>query len=270
MTRRQAARVRSATGAVIEALEERRVLSVSIALGEDGVLRITGNDERDGVNVGTGPDWEPGTLLVSVNGVVQYLPAAGVKAIQIDLGGGNDGFDFNNLGDRGIELPIVIDGGAGDDELYGQRDRNGHDQLIDPSAWLVTLRGGAGNDLLYAGSGSEHEEGGPGDDVLIRQDNRNVIDGGDGYDTFYEDIALIYRESPPVEAPDDTPVPDTTSNEEEPFRDARGNPTSQEADVAPVTVVSKVQASSPVWSSIFGGAPVHGSVLREREVDLLA
>ena len=69
----------------------------------------------------------------------------------------------------------VLDGGAGDDKIYGH---GGRDRLI----------GGAGNDQLYGGSGSDWLDGGPGNDILHAGPRDggsiDVLIGGPGYDTF--------------------------------------------------------------------------------------
>ena len=69
----------------------------------------------------------------------------------------------------------VLDGGAGDDKIYGY---GGRDRLI----------GGAGNDQLYGGAGSDWLDGGPGNDILHAGPRDggsiDVLIGGPGYDTF--------------------------------------------------------------------------------------
>jgi len=66
----------------------------------------------------------------------------------------------------------TLNGGAGDDILYGQ---GGNDTLIGGDGNDI-LYGGAGDDTLFGDAGDDHLYGGPGDDTLI---------GGAGDDVFY-------------------------------------------------------------------------------------
>ena len=67
----------------------------------------------------------------------------------------------------------VLDGGAGDDRLYGGPD-GGDD----------TLMGGEGNDKLYGGKGNDTLNGGPGRDTLNGGPGDDTLAGGPGHDTF--------------------------------------------------------------------------------------
>jgi Ca2+-binding RTX toxin-like protein len=65
----------------------------------------------------------------------------------------------------------IIDGGNGNDELYGL---GGVDQLM----------GGAGDDALFGGLGDDDVQGDGGDDRLIDYDDVNTLSGGDGSDSI--------------------------------------------------------------------------------------
>ena len=67
-----------------------------------------------------------------------------------------------------------INGGGGDDDLYGGP--GGGDDL---------LTGGPGNDRLYGGVGNDTLEGGPGDDRLRGGPDNDSLAGGEGDDTFF-------------------------------------------------------------------------------------
>ena len=67
-----------------------------------------------------------------------------------------------------------LDGGGGDDRLYGGPD--GGDDV---------LAGGEGDDRLYGGKGNDTLEGGPGDDQLMGGPDDDRLDGGEGGDAFF-------------------------------------------------------------------------------------
>jgi len=131
------------------------VLSFTGSPGESNFLHI--DVESDCESLGTSPCldlWDtPGNSVAPPAGCVQqqFLSDSGIlcpipSSLAIDTGDRNDiVMDWNG--------PSRIDGGQGDDALFGH---GGDDQL----------RGGAGGDQLI---------GGPGDDLL---------DGGDGNDLF--------------------------------------------------------------------------------------
>ncbi|MFG6094987.1 family 16 glycosylhydrolase [Leptothoe sp. ISB3NOV94-8A] len=78
---------------------------------------------------------------------------------------GEDGNDILNGGER----KNILDGGIGDDQLFGYR---GHD----------TLYGGLGNDHLDGGWGHDQLDGGAGNDSLFGDRNRDSLNGGAGND----------------------------------------------------------------------------------------
>jgi Ca2+-binding RTX toxin-like protein len=83
---------------------------------------------------------------------------------------GQDGDDYlySNVADG---VTITMDGGAGDDEAYGNGDN--------PDIML----GGAGRDDLRAGRGNDTVDGGAGDDYrVVGGPGNDVVNGGDGDD----------------------------------------------------------------------------------------
>ena len=75
----------------------------------------------------------------------------------------------------GFTVPVVIDGGAGNDDIDGS---NGDDTLI----------GGPGDDRIDGDGGDDLMIGGQGDDVITGGAGDDVIKGGGGADTLFGGI----------------------------------------------------------------------------------
>jgi Ca2+-binding RTX toxin-like protein len=91
----------------------------------------------------------------------------------------------------------VLDGGNGNDELYGGASndrldgRNG-DDLLDGGAGDDQLLGAGGNDTMIGGPGTDEFLGATGNDTMYANDGEAdyVINGGADVDTAYYDLAL--------------------------------------------------------------------------------
>ncbi len=93
------------------------------------------------------------------------------------------GFEVNaGVGDdivavsRAVEIPVTMRGGAGRDILVGG---SGPDKLSGGEG-NDRLVGRGGDDLIYGGPGDDAIVGGPGDDVLRGGAGQDSIDGGPG------------------------------------------------------------------------------------------
>jgi Ca2+-binding RTX toxin-like protein len=168
-----------------EALETRRLFSVPansaplVMLDDanhpvatvqliDGVLNVVTGDGVDDVMLGTAGG-HPDQLFVHVNGVRQYFSRAGITAVSVDLGAGDDGFGVDNF-DEFLNLPTTVNGGAGDDSIGGENEFNYlGERIADPGDAPfapVHLIGGEGNDTLVGGIGDTVAEGGAGNDLM--------------------------------------------------------------------------------------------------------
>jgi Ca2+-binding RTX toxin-like protein len=109
---------------------------------------------------------------------------------------GNAGFDFADYRDRASGQPIVAsldnagpDGGDGendvlDPDLEGLLGGAGADKLSAAAVPGADLRGGSGNDTLFAPNGGGTLHGEVGNDAMTGSDAADAIDGGLGDDTI--------------------------------------------------------------------------------------
>jgi hypothetical protein len=147
----------SSTKVVAETLEPRRLLAAA-------PWEVSGTEGADAIGVFQGG----GLLVVRRNGATIARPAADVSAVVVKGGGGADTI----RADPRVRIPVVIHGGAGDDNL----------------------RGGAGDDRIYGGGGADALDGGAGDDVLVTiggGTDRDTLAGGRGRDNLWTDPAAV-------------------------------------------------------------------------------
>jgi uncharacterized delta-60 repeat protein len=164
-------------------------------LSEDGRLYQLSQPDNDGVariDLANGPDGngnnviklrtivaEDGTtnVAVDVDGVVLYYDASTTTRIEINARGGND---LVCAGD-GVTVPLLIDGGDGNDVIVGGRS---HDLLF----------GGAGRDLINGEHGADVLLGGADEDLLYGDEENDILIGGTGRDALLggpgEDILI--------------------------------------------------------------------------------
>ena len=154
--------------------------------GGDDLLAIGYGDDADG---GSGFD----SLQLSFGGMgagVNFSAAQVVGTGPFNLGGGViqniervtrvRGSEFGDTLSLGLPIAGTIDGGGGDDTLYGSNS-------------IDTLLGGAGEDVIYGldgvdriegGVGNDTLNGGQGDDMLLGDAGADWLDGGDDNDTL--------------------------------------------------------------------------------------
>ena len=152
-----------ATRPVLEPLESRTLLSVSVG---NGTLNIVGTDAADSIRVRVAKDHS--LLQVKINGQVNLVHKADVTAINIDAGAGDDIVMISESGGP-LQIPATILGGNGNDVIQG----GGGNDLI---------QGGDGNDSLFGASGDDVVQADAGNDTIVASTGKDSIDGGDGYD----------------------------------------------------------------------------------------
>jgi Ca2+-binding RTX toxin-like protein len=136
----------------------------------------------------TGDDWilltpvcYSSKVAVFMNGrfLGKFRPSAGATVF------GQAGNDV--IVAAALRLPTLLDGGAGNDWLWGGRD---NDLLFggEGDDWLF---GGSGNDVLVGGAGNDHLAGGCGRDLLIGGSGRDALWGGPDADLLIGDATLF-------------------------------------------------------------------------------
>ncbi|MFO0796475.1 MAG: Ig-like domain-containing protein [Gemmataceae bacterium] len=178
-------------------------MAVAAAEVQGGVLVLGGTGGDDSVSVAPGA--APGSLAVTVNGVVTTYPApaGGFARVAVFAQDGNDAVTVAGA----LALPAWLDGGGGSDTLAGG---GGADTLVGGTGddWLRavagddvllggdgndTLRAGAGNDRVFGdagndsivgGSGTDSLFGGAGDDTIVGGSGSDTLDGGAGNDSL--------------------------------------------------------------------------------------
>jgi uncharacterized protein (TIGR03118 family) len=122
----------------------------------NGTLTITGSRDNDRVEVELGGGHGGTQVVVKAGGqTIGTFPLASVGTIQFSGLAGDDRVEVS----RKITATAILDGGAGNDELTG----------------------GGGSNILLGGSGDDRLTGGPGRDILIGGDGKDRLraDGGD-------------------------------------------------------------------------------------------
>jgi hypothetical protein len=149
------------TGEKMQALES-RLLMAATPLGVKAVstpvgseLIVTGTHLNDAITI----TQETNGLLISSSSGWSTLWTKKIVELQVNGGDGNDKITVNS----NVKVSVALYGGAGND----------------------TLTGGSGSDTLYGGSGADSLSGGAGNDVLVGLGSGSSLTGGVGLDSFW-------------------------------------------------------------------------------------
>lgn len=140
---------------------------------------LAGGEEANAIRIWLSPDGRQYTIdsvvPLEVGGDVCTHPeesptrlvceAPSIAGFEVNAGGGDDQVHVAGP----VTIPVTMRGGAGDDVLVGA---SGPDKLI----------GGAGDDRLIGWGGDDQLYGGPGDDTLIGGPGGDLLNGGSGMD----------------------------------------------------------------------------------------
>jgi Ca2+-binding RTX toxin-like protein len=157
---------------MFETLENRRLLAATLS---GGVLTVTGTEGNDIIEVQKRS--ESGQLKLELNGTETRYALSDVQKIVIDGLGGDDFIEYS--GRRGgLNIPGVINGGAGNDTLQG----GPANDTIDGGDGNDRIEGKGGNDVLSGGNGDDFIQGGAGDDSVNGGNGDDDVLGGKGHD----------------------------------------------------------------------------------------
>lgn len=111
---------------------------------------------------------------------ITFATFTSVTGIELYGQAGND-----RLTAQVVNLPTLMDGGAGNDHITGGRQ---NDTLIG-AAGADLINGGDGDDLLLGDAGNDVLNGGRGDDVIDGGGDRDNLSGNDGNDSMRGGLA---------------------------------------------------------------------------------
>jgi Ca2+-binding RTX toxin-like protein len=149
-------------------------------------ISVIGNDSNNTFNVNAYTDQGGGAAFYGRGG--DDLLKGGKGADLLDGGAGFDTASYETS-QGGVTVSLARSGqqdtGAGADTLVNVEALKGssyNDVLTAGASAGAVLDGGAGDDILYAGSGASRLSGGFGNDHLYGAAAADVFDGGDGFD----------------------------------------------------------------------------------------
>lgn len=175
---------------VVETLEDRRLLSVSLL---HGALKVTGGAGDDTIILSA----DTKRITVGINGVNKRFTKTQVKTISILSGDGADTITINS----GIKQQITIKAGEGNDTVNGGTGR----EIIFGQGDDDSLLGNGGSDQIQGGNGNDTIDGGSSSDYLYGDAGDDNISGGTGNDVLAGDLedTLVSKGAPPMVAGND-------------------------------------------------------------------
>jgi Ca2+-binding RTX toxin-like protein len=164
--------------AIYEANTSMKLATVPIATFSNGDLTVTGSSGDDTITL---QNDNSGNVTATLNGQTSKAFAlAQVTAINVLGGAGNDtitiGANLPGVSVKGGAGDDIITGGDGNDALSGQA---GNDSIVG-GADNDSMLGGPGNDTLVGQSGDDTLLGGADDDFLRGSAGNDSLDGGTG------------------------------------------------------------------------------------------
>lgn len=161
---------RSVGGAQAEALEPRRLFSVTVDESQPGRLVVNGDEFANTIRIEI-PD-DDVHIYVHYSGIREgyyRLRNPPITEIEVNGNGGNDTITI----DSNVTFFCYLRGGAGNDTIRGGG----------AADWI---EGGDENDFIYGGDGSDERlYGGSGHDLIAGEKGADIMWGGTGGDTLY-------------------------------------------------------------------------------------
>jgi uncharacterized protein GlcG (DUF336 family) len=181
----------------VEPLESRLLLSASASL-TGGVLSIAGDGGNDRILVRE--DSATAQLLVQDRGhTVGQFASSAVQQIQINTGSGNC---FVMVAPN-VTQPTTMNGGAGKNVLLA-------------GSGPTTMTGGTGGNKLVGGSGTDQLVGGAGPNTIISRSDSTTVTGGTGPNQVFAHLTNVVTGTHPGDtvvgplAPDPVSAPEST------------------------------------------------------------
>lgn len=191
--------------------------SLSGGAGDDTIVWDGQNDGNDTITSDTGGDTlrvggksTDDTFTVSQSGVGELIVSqgtasisvagsgieAGIEAVVINGGSGNDTITITDI-DRVGALVLTVNGGSGGDIISASGASLGNlrlgingdlgDDTLTGSADADTINGGDGSDIISGETGNDTLSGDEGNDSISGGEGNDLVDGNDGNDTALGD-----------------------------------------------------------------------------------
>lgn len=155
----------------IDSLENRQLFA-TVTLDADGLLTLTGSNQRDFMRVFAKKD----SYVVELNGDAKYAYKKTQITGVVMWGFGGD----DSLNARALRVPVTLVGGDGKDTING----GFADDILVGGPGNDKLDGRQGSDILRGDLGNDSLVGGEGDDYLFAGEGKNTITGSAGNDTI--------------------------------------------------------------------------------------
>ena len=191
--------------------------SLSGGAGDDTIVWDGQNDGNDTITSDNGGDTlrvggksTDDTFTVSQSGVGELIVSqgtasisvagsgieAGIEAVVINGGSGNDTITITDI-DRVGALVLTVNGGSGGDTVSASGASLGNlrlgingdlgDDTLTGSADADTINGGDGSDIISGETGNDTLSGDEGNDSISGGEGNDLVDGNDGNDTALGD-----------------------------------------------------------------------------------
>ncbi len=158
--------------AMLEPLEQRVLLSARLL--DSGMLEVFGSRDGETIILQESVGQIGALRVFGVPGVSDGTVFEGVRKVRLRMRAGDDlaRVDGIPLDTEGEVMPVIIFGGAGNDDL----------EIVTTDGKLV---GGAGRDTLFGGPGENKLVGGPGPDFLAGGGGDDILVGGFARDRLF-------------------------------------------------------------------------------------
>ncbi|HEX4792610.1 MAG TPA: PKD domain-containing protein, partial [Humisphaera sp.] len=180
----RASNANALANAALEALEGRELMSATIGVA-NGILTLQA-DPQTASRMIVRLSHEGQQVTATINGQDQSFDLKNLKGVQMT---GSSKADVMRV-DQRITLPTTLNGGAGNDRIYGgggadHIDAGDGKDYVNGHAGNDNINGGNGNDTLVGDAGKDYLDGGAGNDSIYGRTGNDSIVGDVGIDTLW-------------------------------------------------------------------------------------